>query len=83
MSSQDFKEIVVILTKDYKITGNIGMLPGVRLTDFMNETKDFLAVTEAEVFDRASGAKVLAGGFLNVQRCHIEVVMPANPATAE
>lgn len=78
MSQQDLQEIVVILTKDYRITGNIGLLPGVRLTDFMNETKDFLAVTEAEVIDRASGAKVLAGGFLNVQRSHIAVVMPAH-----
>ena len=78
MSEETNKEIVLILTKYLRITGNIGLLPGVRLTDFMNETKDFLAVTEAEVLDRASGNKVLAGGFLNVQRSHIEVVIPAH-----
>lgn len=78
MSEETNMEIVLILTKYLKITGNIGLLPGVRLTDYMNETKDFIAVTEAEVFDRASGAKVMAGGFLNVQRSHIELVMPAH-----
>jgi len=67
---------VVFLTSNYKIKGNIGLIPGVRLTDYMNETKDFIAVTDAQVFDRSSGEELLNSGFVNVQRDHIEVVMP-------
>ena len=66
---------VVFLTSQYKIKGKIGLMSGVRLTDYMNETKDFIAVTEADVFDRSSGEKVYSGLLVNVQRCNIEVVI--------
>ncbi len=67
---------VVFLTSHYKITGKIGLLPGVRLTDYMNETKDFIAVTQADVFALSSGEKILTKGFLNVQRKNIEIALP-------
>lgn len=76
MSSNEEMSTVIFLTNHYKIKGNIGLIPGVRLTDYMNESKDFIAVTEADVFSRSSGEKFLSGGFVNVQRCTIEVVMP-------
>lgn len=75
MSSNAQMSPVVFLTSQYKIKGNIGRMEGVRLTDYMNETKDFIAVTEADVFDRASGEKKFSGLLVNVQRCKIEVVL--------
>ncbi len=75
MSSEAQITPVVFLTGHYRIKGKIGMLSGVRLTDYMNETKDFIAVTEAVVFDRSSGEQILAGGFVNVQRSTVEVII--------
>jgi len=75
MDRQDMSS-VIFLTNYYKIKGYISLMPGTRLTDYMNETKDFIAVTDAEVFARESGKKLLAGEFLNVQRSNIEVAMP-------
>ncbi len=76
MSFSEEMSAVVFLTSHYKIKGNIGLMPGVRLTDYMNESKDFIAVTNADVFDRTSGEKFISSGFINVQRCNIEVVIP-------
>jgi len=81
MPTQNDTTIVVILTDNYKVTGNIGLLSGARLTDFMNQAKEFIAVTEAQVFERATGEKLLTGGFINVQRSTIEVIMPADQST--
>lgn len=75
MSSDEQMSPVVFLTSHYKIKGNIGLMAGIRLTDYMNETKDFIAVTEADVFDRSSGQKIFSGLLVNVQRCNIEVVI--------
>jgi hypothetical protein len=75
MSSNAQMSPVVFLTSQYKIKGNIGRMAGVRLTDYMNETKDFIAVAQADVFDRASGEKFFSGLLVNVQRCNIEVVI--------
>lgn len=76
MSSNAQMSPVVFLTSHYKIRGDIGLMPGVRLTDYMNETKDFIAVTEADVFDRFSVEKIFSGQLVNVQRINIEVVIP-------
>jgi Family of unknown function (DUF6812) len=75
MSSDAQITPVVFLTGHYRIKGKIGMMAGVRLTDYMNETKDFIAVTEAVVYDCSSGEQILAGGFVNVQRSSIEVII--------
>lgn len=80
MSADKDMSPVILLTSHYTIKGNIGLMPGVRLTDYMNETKDFIAVTQADVFDRSSGEKFLSSGFVNVQRCNIEVVIPETKA---
>jgi hypothetical protein len=41
----------------------------------MVESKDFIAVTDAEVWELA-GRQVLNAPFINVSRDHIEIVMP-------
>lgn len=68
---------VVILTSHYRITGEISLMAGVRLTDYLVEAKPFVAVTNATV-DAGDGSKALTAQFLNVARDHIEAISPAD-----
>ena len=67
---------VVIFTRDFKIIGDIGLMPGVRLTDYMVETKLFIAVTDAEVTSIGGDGSIIATGFLDVNRDTIQFVQP-------
>jgi hypothetical protein len=66
---------VVILAGPYRIKGEIELVAGARLTDYMVESKGFIAVTNAEVWD-TEGRRILVAGFLNVSRSHVVVVAP-------
>jgi hypothetical protein len=68
---------VVILTGHYRILGEISLMPGARMTDFLEESREFFAVTDAEVWD-LSGRRIVAAKFLDVHRAHIEVMVPEN-----
>jgi len=70
------KTQVIILTKYHRIEGEIDLLPGARLTDFMNGANKFIAITNARVIDR-SGEELLKGGFVDVLVRNIEVILPA------
>lgn len=73
--AEENKTKVVILTRSYRIKGNIHLLPGARVTDFLVDSKDFLALTDVEVWEMG-GRQVLAAPFVNVSRDHIEIVTP-------
>ncbi|HEX8962804.1 MAG TPA: hypothetical protein VF801_07355 [Rhodocyclaceae bacterium] len=78
MTAQDSRTRVIILTDAYRIKGYIDLLPGARITDFMHEAREFLAVTDAEVYEiELGGRQVLAAPFLNVNRSHIQIVTEA------
>ena len=49
MTTDDNRTKVTILTGTYRVKGYIELLPGARLTDYLVESKDFIAVTDAEV----------------------------------
>ena len=66
---------VTILTGTYRIKGYISLVPGARVTDYMVDAKDFIALTDAEVWD-PGGRQVLTAPFLNVSRRHIQIVTP-------
>ena len=70
------KTQVIILTKYHRIEGEIDLLPGARLTDFMNAANKFIVITGATVLDR-SGKELLKGGFVDVLVRNIEVILPA------
>ena len=70
------KTEVIILTKDFRIEGKIDLVPGARLTDFMNETTKFMVVTAAIVTDR-NNKDVLQSDFINVLVSNIEIILPA------
>ena len=66
---------VVMLAGAYRIKGEIELVPGARITDYMVESKEFFAVTDAEVWD-LEGRKILTAAFINVCRGHVVVVAP-------
>jgi len=73
------KTRVTILTSSYRIKGYIELVPGARITDFMAEARDFIAVTHAEVWElQVGGRQVLSAPFINVSRDHIEIILPGH-----
>jgi hypothetical protein len=75
MTEGDSKTRVVILAGAYRIKGEIELVPGARITDYILDAKEFFAVTKAEVWD-LDGRKIFAASFLNVNRAHVVVVAP-------
>jgi hypothetical protein len=77
MAGEENKTRVTILTGTYRIKGNIDLLPGARVTDFMAEARGFIAVTDAEVWE-VVGRQVFTAQFLNVNRDHIQIIAPGS-----
>ena len=75
MNANETKTKVTILTGTYRVKGFISLVPGARVTDYMVESKDFIAVTNAEVWELGN-RHVLNAPFINVSRNHIQIVMP-------
>ncbi len=71
------KTKIVILTKYFRIEGEIDLVPGARLTDFMNETNRFMVVSDARVCDH-NEKELLSGHFINVLVGNIEIILPAD-----
>lgn len=70
---------VTIFTSSYRVRGFIDLVPGARISDFMAESRDFIAVTKAEVWElQPGGRQVAAAPFLNVSRDHIEIILPGD-----
>lgn len=77
MSAEETRTKVTIFTGTYRIKGYIDLIPGARVTDFMAEAKEFIAVTHAEVWDpELGGRQIIAAPFLNVSREHIQIIAP-------
>jgi hypothetical protein len=77
--AEETKTKVTILTSTYRIRGYIDLVPGARVTDFMASARDFIAVTNAEVWElQPGGRQVAASPFINVSREHIEIVWPGH-----
>jgi hypothetical protein len=74
------KTRVIILTGHYRITGFISVQPEARVTDYICESREFIAVTDAEVWDHDQ-RKVAVSRFLNLNREHIEMIMPEESVT--
>ena len=78
MAKSENRTRVTLLTSQYRIRGYVDVLPGARVTDFIVEAKDFIAVTDAEVYEpQLGGRQVLAAPFIDVHRDHIQVLAPA------
>ncbi|MBQ3714727.1 MAG: hypothetical protein II892_03965 [Fibrobacter sp.] len=68
--------LVKIWTDSFIITGEIDTLRDERLTDYIRENKDFIAVTQVKVSDRTEH-DLFRTHFLNVSTSHIEIILPA------
>lgn len=77
MDADAGKTKVTILTGTYRVKGCIELLPGARVTDYMAEAKDFIAITEAEVWDLAD-RKIMNAPFVNVSRHQIQIITPGH-----
>jgi hypothetical protein len=75
MAEGDSRSRVVILAGAYRIKGEIELMAGARMTDYMLDSKAFIAVTHAEVWD-LEGRKIFAAPFLNVSRSQVVVIAP-------
>jgi hypothetical protein len=69
---------VIVLTKRYKITGHIDLMPGSRLTDYISAIKSFFAVTDAVVEDINTGKVIFRGKFMDVSRKNVEIILPVD-----
>lgn len=77
MSADEARTKVTIFTGTYRIKGYIDLIPGARITDYMSEAKEFIAVTQAEVWDpELGGRQIITAPFLNVSREHIQIIAP-------
>ena len=75
MNSGNNKTRVTILTGTYRIKGYIDLIPGARLTDFLAEAREFIAVTDAEITE-IGGRVVQSEPFLDVGRSQIHAIFP-------
>ena len=82
MNERQDKMKVTIFTGNYRITGVIELFQGARLTDYLAEAGSFIAVTDAEVFDR-DNHKILRSSFLTVHRDNIEIILPAELSSTD
>lgn len=77
MAEHENRTKVTILTGSFQIKGFIDLLPGARITDFMRDAKDFVAVSDAEVREINGAMRHLQNApFLDVARNHIQIVVP-------
>ena len=74
MQTNEHRKKVVIFTGTYRIKGYIELQPGSRVTDYMLGAKDFIVVTDAEVWTIEGSDLLLSAQFIDVSRDQIEVV---------
>ncbi len=68
---------VIILSQKHKIEGVIDLVPGARLTDYMNNSNKFIAVTDARIFDDDNN-EIMKAKFINVLVDYIQVILPSD-----
>ena len=74
----------IIRTAGEKIEGNVHCLPNMRLLDLMNSAADnFVPVSNAEVYDEASGKLLYSVPFMAVNKNHVIVISETNPSAEE
>ncbi len=70
------KTKVIIFTNNFKITGDISNFQNTRLTDYISESRPFIAVTDVVIEDRNGGKNLFTTPFINVHKNNIEIIFP-------
>jgi len=65
-----------VLADSFHIKGHSSVLPGARVTDYLNKAGDFIALTNAEVWQVGTGRKLMSAPFISINRGHIEIIVP-------
>jgi len=78
--NSESKTRIIILMNGLRLTGSIDLLPGVRISDYLVECREFMAITDAEVWN-LEGRKLLASTFLDVNRQHVDMILPEDSLT--
>ena len=68
-----------VLANGFHIKGHGSVLPGARVTDYLNKADDFIALTDAEVWEVGTGRRLIAAPFINIHRGSVEIVIPDEP----
>lgn len=68
---------VIILTTSYRLEGEMHVVPGGRLLDEINRERDFIPLTNATLFDPASGQPVDTLEFIAINKQLILMIAPA------
>lgn len=77
MVAKEESSPVVLYTSNFVIEGRIALMPGARLTDYMRESREFIAVVDV-ILRRVSDSEVVKElPFLNVRRDSVELAYPA------
>ena len=71
---------VLILTTTYSVQGRISLVQGARLTDYIRQSGEFIAVSDAIVSD-LKGNELFQTSFLDIGKTHIEIISPAKLIT--
>jgi hypothetical protein len=67
----------VLAIRTWRVEGYLHVLEGSRLTDSMNsKAKDFIAITDAVIYDVASGRELFRPPYIAVNRTHISGIFP-------
>lgn len=67
----------VIAVEGWRIEGDVNVVSGSRLTDALNSrSKDYIAVTDAVVFDAATGQELYRPAYVAVNRLTASAVFP-------
>ena len=74
----------IIRTSGEKIEGDVHCLPNMRLLDLMNSQVDsFVPVSNAAVYDEASGKLLYEVPFMAVNKSHVIVISETNQSSAD
>jgi hypothetical protein len=76
MTNDESKSPVVLYTERYVVHGRIALYAGSRLTDYMRQSEDFIAVTGVVVTD-VDGQEIFRADFVNVRRECVALAIPA------
>ena len=72
---------VAIIVPGFRVEGKIHMLPKMRLSEFVNTARQFIPVTQAEVFSSDGSRKLYSSEFMEINRDSIITMIPleSNP----
>jgi hypothetical protein len=64
-----------VYVDEWRVEGDLHVLSDSRLTDALNaRMKDFLAITDATIYDARSGEKLVDTKFLDINRTSISII---------